>query len=407
LGETEMLDVGNSQLETVTIEGQAHFVLEESLWQPTLDLSLLQTQGRSVPVDSFVNKAQETVSGAVLTVGNIDGEAGQVFQLLANADSVFVVPLELAKDIIMVPATSLRNPFVTSVASFNVRFKDFSLPTVRDETIDRTALPPKVAFFGETQEMALVIPASQLGSPVDVSGTLPRDMTLNFKWQNIADALSRRVGGAGFTTFFTNTLIVTFLNMIGNLFSCTVVAYAFARMRAPGKKILFTIVIATMMLPTFVTLVPVYTIFRDLGLVDTLVPLFIRSFFGNAFFIFLLRQFFSTLPRDLEDAAFIDGATRWQTFTRIILPLVSPALATVAIFTFLGSWNEFFEAAIYLDSPANYTVALGLNAFRASYTTEYTLLMAATTIVMLPTVLLFFFAQRFFIEGITLTGVKG
>jgi multiple sugar transport system permease protein len=294
------------------------------------------------------------------------------------------------------------------VQGVTVRFKDFTLPTVKDETINREALPPRVVLLGKPQKMTLVVPVSQLGSPFDVPGeSLRRDASVSFKWQNIADALSRRIAGAGFGTFFMNSIIITVLSIIGHMLSCTIVAYAFARMKAPGKNVLFTIVIATMMLPEFVTLVPVYTIFRDLGLVDTLVPLYIRSFFGNAFLIFLLRQFFSTIPRDLEDAAYIDGATRFQTFTRIMLPLVSPALATVAIFTFLWRWNDLFNAAIYLNSPKNYTVAIGLNAFKGAYTAEFSLLMAAATIVMLPTVLLFFFAQRFFIDGITLTGVKG
>jgi ABC-type glycerol-3-phosphate transport system permease component len=178
-------------------------------------------------------------------------------------------------------------------------------------------------------------------------------------------------------------------------------------MRAPGKNFLFGIVLATLMMPGFITVIPVYRIFRDLGMVDTLWPLFLRSFFGNAFFIFLLRQFFSTIPMELEDAARIDGAGRVQTFFRVMLPLITPALATIVIFTFLGSWNNLFDAAIYLNSPHNYTVAIGLRQFLGQYSSEFNLLMAAATIVMLPTVLLFFFAQRFFIEGITLTGMKG
>ncbi len=408
LGEARVTDVGESQLETVSIEGKPHLVLEQSLWQPALELSLVQGQALAVPTASFTNKTRETSNGAVLTVGTVANETGRVVQVLANSETVLVVPLEVAKQTVMVPATSLQNPFALSVHNVTVRFKDFTLPTVKDETINRDALPPRVVLLGKPQNMALVVPVSQLGSPFDVPGErLQRDTRVSFKWQNIADALSRRIAGAGFGTFFMNSIIITVLSILGHLLSCTVVAYAFARMRAPGKNILFTVVIATMMLPEFVTLVPVYTIFRDLGLVDTLVPLYIRSFFGNAFLIFLLRQFFSTIPRDLEDAAYIDGATRWQTFTRIMLPLVSPALATVAIFTFLWRWNDLFNAAIYLNSPKNYTVAIGLNAFKGAYTAEFSLLMAAATIVMLPTVLLFFFAQRFFIDGITLTGVKG
>jgi ABC-type glycerol-3-phosphate transport system permease component len=195
--------------------------------------------------------------------------------------------------------------------------------------------------------------------------------------------------------------------IIGHLFSCTVVAYGFARMRAPGRNLLFGILIATLMMPGFITVIPVYKIFRDLNLVDTLWPMFLRGFFGSAFFIFLLRQFFSTIPMELEEAARIDGASRLQCFFRIMLPLITPALATIVIFTFLWSWNDAFNAAIYLNSPQNYTVAIGLKQFLGQYSAEFNLLMAAASVVMLPTVLLFFFAQRYFIEGITLTGIKG
>jgi ABC-type glycerol-3-phosphate transport system permease component len=217
----------------------------------------------------------------------------------------------------------------------------------------------------------------------------------------------RQTGSETFLTFFKNSTIISGLSIVGHLFSCTIVAYAFARMRAPGKNFLFGILVATLMMPGFITVIPVYRIFRDLGMVDTLWPLFLRTFFGNAFLIFLLRQFFSTIPMELEDAARIDGASRLQTFIRIMLPLITPALATIVIFTFLWSWNNLFDAAIYLYSPRNYTVAIGLRQFLGEYQSEFNLLMAAATIVMLPTVLLFFFAQRYFIEGITLTGMKG
>jgi multiple sugar transport system permease protein len=225
--------------------------------------------------------------------------------------------------------------------------------------------------------------------------------------ENYKLAMQREISGVGFPTFFKNSAIIAGLAILGHLMSCTIVGYGFARLRAPGKQLLFTILLATMMLPYQVTLIPVYEIFRDLRMVDTLWPMFITAFFGNAFFIFLMRQFFRTIPLELEDAARIDGANRFQVFMRIMLPLTMPAQATIAIFTFLGCWNDLFGALIYLNSPKNYTVAIGLSAFRGQYTSEFNLLMAATVIIMLPTVLLFFFAQRFFIEGITLTGLKG
>ncbi|MGL4610979.1 MAG: carbohydrate ABC transporter permease [Trueperaceae bacterium] len=407
LSEGEAVDVGNSQVETVTFDNRAHVLLEQSPWQPTLDLSVVQSQAEVVPASAFVETEQAIFNGGVFAVGTLEGKNDQVARVLTLGNTVVVLPLNVMQSIVMVPGKSLQNPLVARFENSNIRYKDFTLPSVRDESINFEKLPKQVVLLGAPQDMSLIAPVNEMKTAFDTAGTPARVMTPKAKWKNISDALSRQIANVGFLTFFKNSFIITILSIIGHLFSCTVVAYAFARMRAPGKNVLFTIVIATMMLPDFITLIPVYTIFRDLGLVDTLVPLYIRSFFGNAFLIFLLRQFFSTLPRDLEDAAMIDGATRVQTFTRIMLPLVTPALTTVAIFTFLWRWNDLLQATIYLNSPKNYTVAIGLNVFKDAYKADFTLLMAAATIVMLPTVLLFFFTQRFFIEGITLTGSKG
>jgi multiple sugar transport system permease protein len=289
-----------------------------------------------------------------------------------------------------------------------VRFKDFTLVYVNDETINMERLPDKVGILGQRQKLALIVPLDAVDTAFDAATSdVGRYTTVSLRWSNFADAMSREFADANFLTFFKNSVVISGLNILGHLFSCSVVAYAFARMRAPGKNVLFMAILATMMLPHFVTLVPVYMIFRDLGWIDTINPLWVRAFFGNAFLIFLLRQFFSSIPMELEDAARIDGASRLQTFIRVMLPLTTPALATIMIFTFLWTWNDLFNAAIYLNSPRNYTVAIGLKQFVGQYESEFHLLMAAATVVMLPTVLLFFFAQRFFIEGITLTGMKG
>jgi ABC-type glycerol-3-phosphate transport system permease component len=240
-----------------------------------------------------------------------------------------------------------------------------------------------------------------------VRSDLSRKLSFHPQFRNLVRALVRETGGSTFVNFFINSMIVAVKSIIGHLFSCTVVAYGFARMRAPGRDTLFAILIATLMMPGFITVIPVYRIFRDLNLIDTLWPMFIRGFFGSAFFIFLLRQFFRTIPVEMEEAARIDGANRVQIFFRIVLPHLTPALATIVIFTFLWSWNDTFNAAIFLNSPQNYTVAIGLRQFLGQYSAEFNLLMAAATVVMLPTILLFFVAQRYFIEGITLTGMKG
>jgi ABC-type glycerol-3-phosphate transport system permease component len=189
--------------------------------------------------------------------------------------------------------------------------------------------------------------------------------------------------------------------------SCTLVAYAFARLRAPGKDLLFLLVLSTLMLPYPVTMVPLFAIFNWLGWIDTFLPLIVPAFFGNAFYIFLLRQYFLTLPPELEDAARIDGANTLQILWRVILPISTPALATVVIFTFQATWNDFLQPLIYLQDQSRYTLTLGLNFFRGSFQVNWAYLMAASLVVVLPIVLVFFFTQRLFIQGIAMTGMKG
>lgn len=223
------------------------------------------------------------------------------------------------------------------------------------------------------------------------------------QWENFVTAMT----SLPFGTYFQNTMIIEVGSIIGTVLSCSVVAYGFARLSAPGRNFWFVVLLSTMMLPGVVTMIPVYLIFRQLGWVNTFLPLIVPNFFGSAFFIFLLRQFFMTIPRDFEEAARIDGANTWQVLTRIMLPLSKPALATVTIFTFMGVWNDFMGPLIYLNKPETYTLALGLNFFKGQYVSQWNLLMAASLVMMLPLVLLFFVAQKAFIEGITLTGVKG
>ena len=223
------------------------------------------------------------------------------------------------------------------------------------------------------------------------------------RWQNYSEALTY----VPFDRYAVNSLIISTLTIIGHLLSCTVIAYGFARLRAPGRDALFVLVLATMMLPYPVTMVPLYMLFNWLGWINTFLPLTVPAFFGSAFYIFLLRQFFLTIPADLEDAATIDGANILQILWYVMLPLSKPALATVAIFTFQNAWNDFLAPLIYLHDQSLYTVALGLNFFRATYTINWAYLMAASLVTMLPVLLVFFLAQRLFIEGITFSGLKG
>jgi ABC-type glycerol-3-phosphate transport system permease component len=223
------------------------------------------------------------------------------------------------------------------------------------------------------------------------------------QWDNFVKSMT----ALPFGTFFMNTMIIEVGTIIGTVLSCTIVAYGFARLDAPGRNFWFIVLLATMMLPSVVTMIPVYLIFKQLGWINTFLPMIVPNWFGNAFYIFLLRQFFMTIPRDFEEAARIDGANTWQVLTRIMLPLAKPALATVSIFTFMGVWNDFMGPLIYLNKPATYTLALGLNFFKGQHTSDWNMLMAASLVMMLPLVILFFLAQKAFIEGITLTGLKG
>jgi multiple sugar transport system permease protein len=196
--------------------------------------------------------------------------------------------------------------------------------------------------------------------------------------------------------------------VIGALLSNAVVAYGFARVRWLGRDLLFGVLLATLILPGFVTFIPLYLIFKQLNWINSYLPLVAPTFFANPFFVFMLRQFFMTLPEELSDAARVDGASEFRIFSQIILPLARPALATVALFQFIGSWNDYFGPLIYLNDKALYTISLGIANMRSTYGfSNFAWIMAATCMSVLPIIVLFFFAQRTFIEGITLTGLKG
>lgn len=225
------------------------------------------------------------------------------------------------------------------------------------------------------------------------------------QWANYSKALNNP--SFKFLLFLQNSLYYAITATIGTVISCALVAYAFARLRWWGRDVWFVITLSTMMIPGPVVLIPLFLIFKDIGWVGSFKPLIVPAFLGSPFFIFLLRQFFLTIPMDLSDAARIDGASDWGIFWRVILPLTQPALATVALFTFLGCWNDFLGPLIFLNDGNKYTLAVGLAAFRGQYRTQWDLMMAAATVITLPIVVIFFFAQKRFIQGITLTGMKG
>jgi multiple sugar transport system permease protein len=230
-------------------------------------------------------------------------------------------------------------------------------------------------------------------------------LPISWRWENFPAALN--YPGFEFLRFLWNSIYFAGLVVVGTVLSCAAVAYGFARLRFPGRGILFTITLSTMMVPSIVTFIPTYILFRYFGLIGSYAPLILPTYFGNAFFIFMLRQFYLTLPGELSDAAKVDGAGEFYIFWNVMLPLVRPALMVVAVFTFLWTWQDFFGPLIYLKDSSLYPLSLGLFAFQTRYSTQWDLLMAASTVTTVPLVVVFFFTQRYVLEGIALTGIKG
>jgi multiple sugar transport system permease protein len=212
-----------------------------------------------------------------------------------------------------------------------------------------------------------------------------------------------------FGMYLRNTVFIALVGSIGTVISCSLVAYGFARFRSKVSPILFVLVISTMMLPTQVTLIPVYEMFAKLKWLNTYLPLLVPQFFGvGAFYIFLLRQFFRTIPREMDEAAKIDGCNSFRIFVQIMLPLCRPALITVFVFALINNWNDFMSQLIYLDSEKIYTIAIGLQFFSSKYgPQQINFLLAVSLIALLPLLTLFFIAQKYFVEGIATTGIKG
>ena len=241
--------------------------------------------------------------------------------------------------------------------------------------------------------------------------TPPRWIPSSWQFGNYARAVtygSDMLGYIPFLEYGKNTLLLCVLVVVGAVISNSLIAYGFARLQWPGRDVFFGITLATMMIPFPVLMVPMFALFRELGWIGTFRPLWIPAWFGSAFNIFLLRQFFLTIPRELSDAAVVDGCSQFQVFRHIILPLSKPALAVVALFQFLFTWNDFLGPLIYLTDQRMFTLSLGLQFYQSQHGgTEWHLLMAAATIVVLPIIVLFFFTQRTFIQGVAVTGMKG
>jgi len=225
------------------------------------------------------------------------------------------------------------------------------------------------------------------------------------RWSNFQEVWD----AVPFATFTKNTAVIVILVMIGTLISCSFSAYGFARLRAPGRDVIFLVVLATMMLPSAVTLVPTYIAFNKLGWINSILPLVVPSFFGVPFYIFLLRQFYLSIPKEIEESGRIDGASSFRIWWDLMLPLTKPALATVAVFTFFATYNDFFGPLIYLNSESKQTIAVGLSYFTGSRNVgpQMHLLMAMTLMATIPSLIVFIFAQRYFVQSIVTTGLKG
>ncbi len=221
-------------------------------------------------------------------------------------------------------------------------------------------------------------------------------------WQNYVEAHSAQP----FNLFYRNTVLITAVSMLGTMLSSSLVAFSFSRLRWWGRDMMFLLVLATMMLPFHVTIIPQFVIFRVIGWLDTFLPLTVPTFCGGSFFIFLLRQFFLTIPLEMDDAARIDGCSTLGIYWRIMLPQCKPALMAVGIFTFQNAWGEFFRPLIYLQSKEKWTVALALRSFSGEFSTDWNLLMAASLVAIVPALVIFFFGQKYFIQGVVFTGVE-
>ena len=274
----------------------------------------------------------------------------------------------------------------------------------------RRFAPSRLVLYGILMILAALFAApflwmisTSLKTGPDSIATPPVWIPDTIVWGNYPNALAK----INFPVALRNTLIYAVPSVIGTVISCCLAAYGFARIKWPGRDVVFVVLLATMMLNDQVTFIPLYVIYSKLGWVGTYLPLIVPTFLGNAFFIFLLRQFFLGIPSELSDAARIDGASELRILARIIVPLSWPAIITVGLFTFIDKWTDFFKPLIYLTDPQIQPLSLVVQTFQSTHKTDWPLSMAASVAITAPLVVLYFFAQRKFIEGITLTGIKG
>jgi len=287
-------------------------------------------------------------------------------------------------------------------------------PQSTEATVRRSMTPRKVLGYALiyalliTISIVFMIPllwmfSTSLKTRQEVLAWPPQFVPQVANWSNYSTAFTKYP----LAQFMLNTFFLIVANTIGYLCSVPLIAYAFARLRFPGKPVLFILMLSTMMIPSQLKLIPLYSLFSSLGMINTYWPLTLPSFFGEAFFIFLMVQYMRTIPRDLDEAARIDGANTWTILYRVILPLCRPALAVMIVYTFLWNWNDFLQPIIYLNDFNRYPISVGLAFFRGRYGVEWNLLMSATLVSITPVLALYFVAQRHLIGGLAAIGLKG
>ncbi|MBN9502567.1 MAG: hypothetical protein BGO01_17800 [Armatimonadetes bacterium 55-13] len=336
-----------------------------------------------------------------------------LFELQENGQTVRgVVTQREANDVVKV---DVQSPMAIRGTTIETQFsklkevpRDAPIYTAKLDGTDVTGFAIEALEDGGVK-LQLTAPANLKGKEVQFG---PEDIEpvrhIGLRTENYTEALSYLPPETNNgLVYVKNTLILVVLSVVGTILSSSIVAYAFSRMKFPGRDLLFAILLSTMMLPGAVTLLPQFLIFRRLGWIDTLYPIWVPAFFASAFNVFLLRQFFKGIPMELEDAAKIDGCSYFRAFWSIMLPQIKPALAVIAIWTFMAAWNNFMQPLIYINSPENMPLSYALQLFQGDRSGEPGLLMAFATLTILPVLGVFFFAQKYFIEGVTLSGLGG
>lgn len=284
------------------------------------------------------------------------------------------------------------------------------LPLKETSRLMQPGSPPETVVVQVEETDGRVKVAHADGSAEWVSAAqVSRTRKVEPQWENYRRILSPKTGGADddFIRFLLNTVVIAGLCVIGQALSSALVGWGFARLRFAGKNALFMVMLATMMVPGQIGMIPVFMIFRQLGWIDTFLPLIVPAWFGSAFFAFLYRQFFLGIPLEMDDAARVDGAGPFRTFWSILLPLAQPVTVTVAVFTFLGAWNDFLGPLIYVNSDHKRTLSLALARFQGAYGSDIPALMAAATLMLIPVMVIYLASQRSLIQGMVVSGVKG